>query len=250
MARARPDSAGLTPTDAPVVLLLHGALGTGAQLEPLAQRLAGRVRPVVVEFEGHGLAAPGARAYRTEHFAENALAALDRARAAGPAHVAGYSMGGYVGLWLARHHPARVASVFTLGTKAWWDPEGAAAEARQLDPEAIRAKVPKFAAVLAARHGEAGWPAVLERTAAMMRALGERPPLTEADYAAITCPVRVAVGDRDTTAGVEASARLVRALPAGELEVLPRTPHPVERVSWDRLAFSLSEFLTTEPRPR
>lgn len=250
MARARPDPAGPTPPDAPVVLLLHGALGTGAQLERLAQRLAGRARAVLVEFEGHGLAAPGARAYRMEHFADNALAALERAHVPGPAHVVGYSMGGYVGLWLARHHPARVASVFTLGTVPWWDPAGAEAEARQLDAVTIRTKVPKFAAALAARHGEAGWPAVLERTAAMMRAMGETPPLAEGDFAAIACPVRVAVGDRDTTAGVEASARLARTLPAGELEVLPRTPHPVERVSWDRLAFSLIEFLTTEPRPR
>lgn len=240
----------MTPSDLPVVLLLHGALGTSAQLEPLAARLAGRARPVVAEFEGHGLGAPGSRPYRIEQFAENALDALDRAHATGPVWIAGYSLGGYVALWLARHHAGRVAGVFTLGTKAWWDPESAAAEAHQLDPTAIRAKVPKFAQLLASRHGEAGWPSVLERTAAMMRALGDRPPLAEADYAAVACPVRVAVGDRDATAGVDASARLARALPAGELEVLPRTPHPVERVSMDRLAFSLTEFLTTDTRPR
>jgi hypothetical protein len=34
----------------------------------------------------------------------------------------------------------------------------------------------------------------------------------------------------------------VRALPNGELEVYPRTPHPFEKVSVDRLARSLIEF--------
>ena len=35
---------------------------------------------------------------------------------------------------------------------------------------------------------------------------------------------------------------LARALPKGELEVLPATPHPFERVLLQRLATSLHEF--------
>lgn len=251
MARASGSSggtAGSTPADGPVVLLLHGALGNGAQLDPLATRLAGRARVLPVEFEGHGLGAPGVRPYRIEHFAENALEILTRAGRA-PVVVVGYSMGGYVGLWLARHHPDRVAALFTLGTKAWWDAEGAAAEARQLDAEGLRARAPRFAATLASRHGEATWPAVVERTAAMMREMGASPPLAESDFAAVACPVRVVVGDRDATATLEGSARLAHTLPAGDLEVLPRTPHPVERVSWDRLAWSLTDFMS-EARQR
>jgi hypothetical protein len=34
----------------------------------------------------------------------------------------------------------------------------------------------------------------------------------------------------------------VRRLASGELEVHPRTPHPFEKVSLDRLARSLEEF--------
>ena len=88
-----------------------------------------------------------------------------------------------------------------------------------------------------------------DRTAEMMCHLGERPPLADDDFAAIVCPVRVAVGDRDATVAVEEAARVARTLPAGELEVLPRTPHPIERVSWDRLALSVLEFVTSHLSP-
>jgi pimeloyl-ACP methyl ester carboxylesterase len=230
------------------LILLHGALGTSAQLDPLAERLrAASLAVHALDFEGHGLGAPGGRPYRIEHFAGNVLEALERLRHAPPPCLFGYSMGGYVGLHLARHLPDRVAGVFTLGTRPWWTADVAEREVAQLDPDTIRAKVPRFAALLEARHGAAGWPAVLGRTAEMMRALGDRPPLGEADFAAIETRVRIGVGDRDATVSVEESARLARLVPDAELEVFPRTPHPIERVSWDRLARSVQEFAAALP---
>ena len=68
----------MTPdATARTLLLLHGALGTSVQLEPLTERLrASSFRVHALDFEGHGLGAPGTRPYRIEHFAENVLAAL------------------------------------------------------------------------------------------------------------------------------------------------------------------------------
>jgi pimeloyl-ACP methyl ester carboxylesterase len=65
----------------------------------------------------------------------------------------------------------------------------------------------------------------------------------DATLGRIAIPVRIAVGDRDATVGVEESAAVVRALAQGELEVLPRTPHPLEKVPVERLARSIVEFL-------
>jgi pimeloyl-ACP methyl ester carboxylesterase len=230
----------------PPVLLLHGALGAAAQLAPLAAALAQRLgRPVdVLEFEGHGDTAAHPGGYSIERFAEQVAERLD---AAGVERAAlfGYSMGGYVALHLARVRPERVAAVATLGTKFRWDPETAAREAARLDPAAIRAKVPRFAEALAARHGGAagGWEAVLARTAALLRSLGERPLLTDAALAEVAARVRVIVGDRDATVTVEETAGSYRALSNGELLVLPRTPHPLEQLDAERLAGALAEFL-------
>ena len=228
------------------MLLLHGALGAAAQLAPLAGPLAQRLgRPVdVVELEGHGDTAPHPEGYAIERFAEQVAARLDAGRIERAA-LFGYSMGGYVALHLARVRPERVAAVATLGTKFRWDPETAAREAARLDPAAIRAKVPRFADALAARHGGAagGWEAVLARTAALLRSLGERPVLTDAALAEVVAPARVMVGDRDVTVTVEETAGAYRALPNGELLVLPRTPHPLEQVDAGRLEGALADFL-------
>jgi pimeloyl-ACP methyl ester carboxylesterase len=226
------------------IVLLHGALGAAAQLAPLAERLARRLeRPVeVLELEGHGATPAHPAGFSIERFAEQVVERLD---ASGVARAAlfGYSMGGYVALHLARVHPERVAAVATLGTKFRWDPATAAREAGRLDPATIRAKVPRFAEALEARHGGAGgWEAVLARTATLLRSLGERPVLTDETLAEVAQPVRVVVGDRDATVTVEESAGAYRALPNGELLVLPRTPHPLEQVDAERLAAALVEL--------
>jgi pimeloyl-ACP methyl ester carboxylesterase len=223
------------------LVLLHGALGASAQLAPLAAVLGDRFSVHRLDFEGHGERSGGGRAFRIEHFAQN-VAEFLRERAIERASLFGYSMGGYVALHLAATRPALVDRVATLATKFEWTPDSAAREAEMLDPARIRAKVPRFADIVAARHAGFGWEQVLAATRDMMLALGAQPPLTSHALGGIAQPVRVMVGDRDATATVEESAAAVRALPAGELEVLPRTPHPLEKVPLGRLAASLAEF--------
>lgn len=219
------------------IVLLHGALGARAQLLPLAAALtdAGHAAVHVVEFGGHGETPDDGAPWEVARFGAQVLAAMDAAGVA-RATVFGYSMGGYVALQLAAAHPARVAAVVTLGTKLAWTPAVAAREGGRLDAATIRAKVPRFADQLVERHaGSGGWERVLARTAALLRALGDDPPLTEAALRTIACPVRVLVGDRDGTVTLEECAAAARTLPQGALGVLPRTGHALEQVELDRL---------------
>lgn len=234
------------------LLLLHGALGTSAQLAPLATALAGALADVprdvqLPEFAGHGTSPPDANPWRLriEALGERLVARLD-AHGIGAVRAFGYSMGGYVALWLARHHPARVERVMTLGTKLTWQPAPAAREAAMLDVATMRAKVPAFAQRLAAAHTAMGWEALVSATAEMMTWMGEHAPLTEGDLRAIPHPVRLVVGDRDATVSVDECARVRSWLPVGELEVLPRTPHPFERAPLERLAASVRDFLLSD----
>lgn len=219
------------------LVLLHGALGAGRQLDPLAERLTEEGRRVhVVELEGHGSTPARGRVFAIEHFAENVVEAMD-ARGIERAAIFGYSMGGYVALHLAATRPERVERVVTLGTKFRWDPETAEREARRLDPAGIRDKIPRFADTLAARHASAGgWEGVLVRTASLLRALGAQPVLDDAVLGSLAQPVRVMVGDRDVTVTIEETAGAYRALGSGEMVVMPRTPHPFEQVDLGRLA--------------
>jgi pimeloyl-ACP methyl ester carboxylesterase len=223
------------------LILLHGALGDATQLAPLASRLAGQ-RPVTcLELEGHGATPLRGRPLRIESFADTVIEMMDRAGIE-VADLFGYSMGGYVALYLASVAPGRVARVATLATKLAWTPDIAARECRLLDAGAIRAKVPKFAAALEARHTAAGWEPLLTHTRDLLHELGERPRVTAEMLAELAQPVRVAVGDRDTTVTIDECIDAVRRLPHGELEVHPRTPHPFEKAPVDRIARSLVEF--------
>ena len=212
------------------LVLLHGALGAADQMAPLRARLDLDAPIVVPDLPGHGARADAA--WTMDAFADDVRARIADAGCA-RAVIFGYSMGGYVALHLAAIAPDVVRAVGTLGTKLAWTPEVAAREVRQLDPAAIRAKVPRFADLLAGRHGDGRWEAVLAGTAALLRALGERPPVTLATLATISCPVRLAVGDRDATVTLDETRDAVAALAHGQLEVLPGTGHPFERAPLD-----------------
>ena len=224
------------------LILLHGALGDASQLAPLAAKLGNTRRLTVLELEGHGKTPFRDRPLRIETLAESVIEEMS-ARGIDRASFFGYSMGGYIALVVAATHPDRVERVATLATKFAWTSEIATRETAMLDPTTIRAKVPKFAALLEARHTGAGWEELLARTTDLMRALGDRQPLDNDVLASIAKPVRVAVGDRDATVSIEESAAAVRRLPQGELEVHPRTPHPFEKAPLDRIARSIDEFL-------
>lgn len=207
---------------------------------PLIPLLDSRFQIHLMDFPGHG-GAPLPGGFDASTFAEALLQFL-AAEQVGPMNLFGYSMGGYIALEAARRAPDLIQAVATLGTKFTWTPEVARKERRFLDPGTIRAKVPYFAEVLERRHRALPWPELLAHTGAMMTTLGESPLLDAAALGSIQHPVRIMVGDQDGTVTVEESVVASRAIPAGQLEVIPLTPHPLEKVPLPRLAGSLTEF--------
>lgn len=223
------------------LLLLHGALGASEQFAPLVPLLSDRYNVHSLDFEGHGKASLQERPFRMEHFAENVRNYMKQ-HAIERTHIFGYSMGGYVAVTLASTHPHLVQSIATLGTKFYWDSEIATREVALLDPEKIAAKVPHYARALAERHTAAGWGEVVSRTRDLLMHLAEQRGLRAENVAHIEQRVRVIIGDRDSTVSLTESVEIYRTLPNGEMEVLPATPHQLEKVSLGRLAFSLAEF--------
>lgn len=225
----------------PNLLLLHGALGASDQFAPLVPLLGEKYALHQLDFEGHGSAPLQSRPFRIEHFVENVRDYLKQ-HSMESTHIFGYSMGGYVACSLAISHPHLVQSIATLGTKFYWDAETATREVALLDPEKIAAKVPRFATALAERHTAAGWETVAIHTQDLLWSLAERRGMRPKDVEHLQQRVRIIIGDRDTTVSYTESYEIYRALPQGELEVLPATPHQLERVSPARLAYSLIEF--------
>ncbi len=106
------------------VILLHGFAVNGDlnwRLTGVAPKLAERYRVIVLDQRGHGLSGkprdPGAYG---EELAKDVVRLMDHLDI-DKAHVAGYSLGGYVALKLAVLYPERLLTISCLGA-GWQDP--------------------------------------------------------------------------------------------------------------------------------
>ena len=216
------------------ILVLHGALGSAEQMQPIVDALRtidGVQREVhAIDLPGHGKT-PVARDedFAVAHFADvaaNAITALGLVRPL----CFGYSMGGYVAVALESRAPNTFAGIVTLGTKFTWTAECAAREVRRLDAQKLREKVPQFAAMLEARHANAGgWERLLLRTAALLRSIGDAPSLTDQVLARVTIPTVIAVGTKDDTVTPDETSNAARVT-GGQFVLLENVGHAIESV--------------------
>lgn len=223
------------------LLLLHGALGSSQSLLPLAKALENDFEIHSLTFEGHGGSDLLEGDFSIERFANEVRSYLAQQNIA-TISIFGYSMGGYVGLYLAKYFPETVQKLYTLATKINWTTEGAAKDAAMLNPAIIKEKVPKYASALAQMHGE-NWEGLVQKTAQMMLNLGQHPSLKENDLQHITVPVLLSVGDKDAMVSLEETIAAYRKIPNAQLYVMPNTVHPVERVAVSQLADQIKEFI-------
>jgi pimeloyl-ACP methyl ester carboxylesterase len=235
------------------LILVHGALGSGRQLAPVADALGALLEATAatVELPGHGQTPATDAEFRMSTFAQQVAAVADACRApdAPPAVVFGYSMGGYAALLAEAMQPGTFSGIVTYGTMFDWTPAVAAAATARLDPAVLQAKVPAFAEQLRERHAAAGgWEQMLSRTAALLRTLGDAPPLTSETLARIACPVQLLVGERDDTVTFAQTARIAGQLPRGTVTSIPDAPHPIEQVPVSALARALRDVTSSARR--
>lgn len=223
------------------LLLLHGALGAASQFESLKEELSDSYNIHTINFEGHGGIQIPIDGYSIELFSGNVLKYLD-GNGIETIDIFGYSMGGYVALYLAKFHPNRVGKIFTFATKFKWTPEIAEQEIRMLDPQKIEEKVPAFAKALYERHAPADWKQVMLQTALMMKKLGKNNALSYHDLKEINHKVQIGIGDKDKMVSLEETLCMHRNLPGSRFLVMPETPHPFEQISTKRLAYKIQNF--------
>lgn len=224
------------------ILFLHGALGTEEQLYSLISELVNDERKLHrFTFEGHGEAEKKERPFRIEHFAENTIRYMDQ-HGIEQADFFGFSMGGYVALYLAKINPKRVGRIATLGTVLKWSSEKALQETAYLSTEKIEEKVPAFARMLEKQHPK-NWRKVVSKTEEMLMHLGSYPVIKDEDWKNIKHTIRIHIGDRDTTADLIDTVNVYNEVPNAELVVLPDSPHPIDKADKEILIKSLKSFL-------
>jgi pimeloyl-ACP methyl ester carboxylesterase len=211
------------------ILILHGALGSAAQLYPLQALLERSGKKIfLANFSGHG-GSPFEDEFSIEQFADELLQFLEDQNLK-HVNVFGYSMGGYVALWAAHLRPDFFNNIVTLGTKFDWTVSSAQLEIKKLNPEKIKEKVPAFAETLAQRHAPNDWKEVVTKTANLMMRLGNKPLLTQQVLEHIQHPVTICLGDKDDLTSAAYSEQVAANLPRGRFILLEKTPHPIEKV--------------------
>ena len=223
------------------ILLLHGALGSEPQLQLLKKQLSDEFSVHSFNFSGHG-GRELPEHFSIKLFAEDVLHFCE-ANKLQNVILFGYSMGGYVALYLARHYPQLVSSVVTLGTKLHWDAATAARETAMMQPTIIEQKVTAFAQQLQQRHSPADWKVVMHKTAQMLTAMGNENPIQTADYKLIQAPVLLMLGDRDKMVSLDETVAVYKQLTNAQLAVLPATSHAIEMVDVKFICTLIKKFV-------
>ena len=224
------------------IILVHSAAGAMDQLAELENNLAHSLLVHRLNFSGHGGLPFAGELFSIQLFAEEVIRFLDKQEIEST-HIFGYSMGGYVAMYLAKFHPHRVKKIITLATKFNWNETIAAKEINMLDPAVIEKKLPAFAGSLEKRHAPNNWKTVLEKTAAMLFEMGKDNPLKPGDLKDIQHETLLLLGDRDKMITAEETRDVYKMLHHAQMVILPDTPHPVEMVNTARLASEIRLFI-------
>jgi pimeloyl-ACP methyl ester carboxylesterase len=212
-------------SDKETLILLPGLLGSsGSQWQHFIPALAGRFRLILMDLRGHGRSQNNEPSLNPEQMRDDVFALLDHVGAT-DVHLAGYSLGGYVGLMMHLQQPRRILTLLVHATKFYWTQESVTNMRRQLEPGTMGTKVPAYANQLAKEHGGSHWRVLVRQASDLVGYLSEK-GLTEGMAARVQCPTLVSVGDRDELVPLPEAQRLSRVLPKGELLVLPGVRHP------------------------
>jgi pimeloyl-ACP methyl ester carboxylesterase len=259
------------PSNAPVVLLLHGANASLRTWDQWTRILSTRYRVIRFDQIGHGLTGPNPSGrYDAEAFTATVDAVMTKLGVS-KFVIGGNSMGGWVSYEYARRHPERlngvllvdafgaqpkVAPKLPIGFRIAQTPGLRNAilyfTPRSLVEKSLRQSVSNQAVVTPAEIDEywemlrypGNRQATIDR-AATMRALAK-----PGDVAGIKVPTLILWGDEDKLIPVDAAMWFNTNIPDSKLIIYPKIGHlPMEETS-ETSARDVMNWLATIPAPR
>ncbi len=193
------------------MVIIHGANSAAAEMAPFIDALRPYTSAVAQSLPGHG-GRPLDRPMTVPAFAADIVAYMDR-EGIDRTILAGYSFGGAIALYIARHWPQRVSGVVALATKS----------------ETI--------------HAPNAWQDVARANAALFATLGESPPLSDADLAAIRVPVMIASSNVDQIVPWSESIALAKRIPGSHVAMFYGPAHPIRAAPLLAIARAIGEWM-------
>jgi 3-oxoadipate enol-lactonase len=236
------------------VVLLHSLLSDRSSFEPLAARLAGQRRLILVSLPGFGASPPAGSAL--SDYADALAAAFDDLKLPRETDVLGNGLGGFVALMLASRHGARFGRMVLVGSAVAFpeagratfraladkvDKDGMAAVAdaamRRMFPEPFIAANPEVVAGREAAFRRID-PVVFAEACRMLAALDLDP-----DVARIRNPTLIVVGAADQATPPALGRALADRLADATMLELPGLGHCPHIQDPDAFVAAIAAFL-------
>jgi 2-succinyl-6-hydroxy-2,4-cyclohexadiene-1-carboxylate synthase len=229
---------------APVILFLHGFMGSGRDFEEIVPFLVDRWSCLCLDLPGHGASLlDWDKAYTMSQTANLVMQVLDHCGIA-VAHLYGYSMGGRLGLYLALRFPQRFAQVILESASAGLEHREQRLARQARDRQLAQALVTDFVQFLqgwydqplfASLRSHPGfsrlWQSRLQNhphylaKALMGLGTGNQPSLWQKLGHGVP-ELRLLVGEKDPKF-VQLNQRMASLCPAAILRIVPDTGHNI-----------------------
>ncbi len=227
------------------MILLHGANSAGIELAPLVEALRPYATVRTPNLLGHG-GRPIPERITMRDMAEDLVAWMDAEGVAADV-IGGYSIGGTLALYMARHHPRRVRGAITLATKPLFDADTTRRLVHLVDHERLRrVRFPWGMRIdeLARMHAPNTWQDVADLAGRLFASLGEVPPLPQAQLRAIRVPVMVVSSNLDQLVPWEETLALGRFIPDSHVAMFHGPAHPLRAIPLLPVARVMDEWMS------
>jgi pimeloyl-ACP methyl ester carboxylesterase len=208
---------------------------------PFMGTLAGHFRVIAPDTRGSGKTIHPGGPIPSALLADDVVALIDALQLDRPL-ICGFSDGGETATLVGIRHPGSVRAIVNHGGYDLFNPNpqaaaiamtrqmlGGNADATHADPDLSASRSPELRAMFElmesdhdSAQGAGHWRTVIAQT---FDRITQPHGYTFEDMHTITAPTLILIGDRDPFCTVEEGAAAYRALPAGELAVLPNTGH-------------------------
>ena len=229
------------------MIFLHGANSAAPELAPLVEALQPYAQVRTPDMIGHG-GRQVPESVTMDEIARDIVAWLDREGLERPL-IGGYSFGGSVALYIARHFPERVAGVVALAPKHVFDAQTMRHWIHLVGHERLaRLQFPwgKRTDELSRLHAPNTWEAVADLKARLFKALAESPPLPAAELRAIRVPVMAVSSNLDQIVPWAEMLELARQVPDCHLAMFHGPAHPLRAIALLPIARAIGGWIESK----
>lgn len=218
------------------LILLHGALGSKQQCQNIAQLMPTNITTHNLNFPEHGTSKEAINNYTIDGLA-SWVALYISTHQLQNCVLLGYSLGGYVALWLAAKKPQNISKVITLATKFDWNQAIIDTEIEKLTIENLLPIKEK----LETEHGQ-HFETLLPHTHQILSSIANC-MLNQSVLATVECPVLLLVGDKDKMVGSQETQQHAAFMPNAKVNILAEQPHLIHKMNAELIANKVQRFL-------